>query len=78
MASTRYQLLSVAEAAEQLNRKRWFIYGQIYSGKLPYHRIGGQLAVAQADLDNYVSKSRIAAKGERKTRKPAPMEAAKP
>jgi len=78
MASPRYQLLSVIQAAEQLNRKRWFVYGEIYKGKLAYHKVGGQIAVSQHDLDEYVARSRVAALGEKKTKKPAPMEAAKP
>jgi excisionase family DNA binding protein len=77
MPNPRYQLLSVAQAAEQLNRRRWFIYDQITSGKLPYHKIGGRACISQADLDDFVARSRVAAKGEKRTRKPVPMEVAK-
>jgi excisionase family DNA binding protein len=66
MPSSRYQLLSVAEAAEMLRRKRWFIYGEIEKRRLPFHRIGGQICIRQRDLDDYVERSRQPALGERK------------
>ena len=76
MASPRYQLLSVIQAAEQLNRKRWFIYGEIYRKRLPYHRIGGQICISQRDLDDYVARARVAALGEKKGTKVKPVETA--
>jgi excisionase family DNA binding protein len=69
MSSTRYQLLSVIQAADQVNRTRYFIYDEIDKGRLACHRIGGRICIAQCDLDDYVSRSRIAALGEKKTRK---------
>jgi excisionase family DNA binding protein len=78
MASPRYSLLSVIQAAEQLGRKRWFVYGEIYRKRLPYHRIGGGICISQHDLDEYVARSRVAALGERKTKVKPPVEAAKP
>jgi len=66
MPSPRYELLSVIQAAEQLGRKRWFVYRLIYRKHLPYHRIGGGICVSQRDLDDYVARSRVAALGEKK------------
>jgi excisionase family DNA binding protein len=67
---SRYTLFSVAEAAQLLSRSRFFIYDEIARGKLACHRIGGKIAISQDDLDSYVSRSRVAALGERKTKKP--------
>ena len=41
---SRYTLLSVAEVAEQLSRKRWFVYKLLDSRRLPYYLIGGGAA----------------------------------
>lgn len=65
---SRYQLLSVAEAAEQIKRKRWFIYKEIELGHIAVCKIGGQLAIRQADLDEYVARSRRPALGEKKSK----------
>jgi excisionase family DNA binding protein len=77
MSSPRYQLLSVAKAAELLGRKRWFIYDEINRKRIAYHRIGGQICISQRDLDDYVARARIAALGEKKT-KIRPVEVAAP
>ena len=76
MSSSRYQLLSVAHAAEQLGRQRWFVYQEIYRRRLPYYRIGGGICISQRDLDDYVARSRVAALGEKKTKIKPPVEAA--
>ena len=64
MSQSRYQLLSVAEAAEQLGRARWFVYKLLDSRRLPYHLIGGRRCISQTDLDRYVSRGRVRALGE--------------
>jgi len=63
---SRYQMLSVAEAAKELNRNRWFVYDEINRKRIAYYRIGGKIAVSQRDLDDYVARSRVAALGEKK------------
>lgn len=72
---SRYQLLSVAEVAEQLGRKRWFVYKLIDARRLPHYLIGGRRCVSQTDLDAYVARARVAAFGEKKT-KTKPVEVA--
>ena len=68
MPGARYQLLSVIQTAEQLNRTRWFIYDEIKKRHLPYHQIGGRICISQADLDAYVARSRVSALGEKKSK----------
>jgi len=63
---SRYQMLSVAEAAKELNRNRWFVYDEINRKRIAHYRIGGKIAVSQRDLDDYVARSRVAALGEKK------------
>jgi excisionase family DNA binding protein len=46
-----YQLLSVAEAAEELRRNRWFVYKELRRKRLAFHRIGGGIAISRQDLD---------------------------
>jgi excisionase family DNA binding protein len=75
MSQTRYQFLSVVEAAEQLGRARWFIYRELDRKRLPYYLIGGRRCISQHDLDDYVARSRVAAMGEKRT-KNKPVEAA--
>ena len=66
---SRYELLSIAQGAEELGRARWFMYKLIKEKKIAVHKIGGGLAISRADLDEYVKRSRVAALGERKVRK---------
>jgi len=66
---SRYQLLSVAEAAEQLKRKRWFVYKLLDNHKLAYYEVGGRRAIRQSDLDDYVARTRVPALGEGKSKK---------
>ena len=67
MSRSRYSLLSVLEASEQLGRKRWFVYDEISRKRLPYYRIGGHIAISQRDLDDYVERSRVPALGEKRS-----------
>lgn len=60
----RYNLLSVAEVAKQLQKGKWFVYQQIRDGKLAHYMIGKQARVSQEDLDLYVARARNAAKGD--------------
>jgi len=71
---SRYELLSVAEAAQELGRARWFIYGELARQRLAYHMIGGRKAISRADLDAYIQRGRVAALGEpkRKSQSAAP------
>jgi excisionase family DNA binding protein len=64
---SRYALLSVAEAAGQVSRARWFMYGEIKKRKIPYHQIGGCICISQTDLDAYVARSRVPALGEKRS-----------
>jgi excisionase family DNA binding protein len=73
---SRYQMLSVAEAAKELNRNRWFVYDEINRKRIAYYRIGGKIAISQRDLDDYVARSRVAALGEKKGTKVKPVETA--
>jgi excisionase family DNA binding protein len=66
MPQSRYQLLSVSEAAEQLGRKRWFVYRLLEKRLLPHYLIGGRRVISQRDLDAYVERNRVAAVGEKK------------
>jgi excisionase family DNA binding protein len=66
MSQSRYQLLSVSDAAEQLGRKRWFVYQLLEKRLLPHYMIGGRRVVSQRDLDAYVERNRVAAVGEKK------------
>jgi len=68
MSESRYQLLSVDQAAKQLGRARWFVYKLIDSRRLPYHLIGGRRCISQRDLDEYVTRSRVVGVGEKKTK----------
>jgi len=61
-----YELLSVAQAAKELGRHRWFVYNEIAKRRIPFHRLGGLLFIHKRDLRNYVARSRIAALGEKK------------
>jgi excisionase family DNA binding protein len=71
---SHYNLLSVAEVAERINRNRWFIYDEINRKRIAFYRIGGRIAISQRDLDDYVARARVAALGEKKT-KIKPVEA---
>jgi excisionase family DNA binding protein len=63
---SRYEMFSVAQAATELGRKRWFIYQLLDEKKLAYYLIGGRRCISRRDLDEYVNRSRVAALGERK------------
>jgi excisionase family DNA binding protein len=65
----RYELLSVAEAAAQIRRKRWFIYDEIKKRKLAHYVVGGRCCISQSDLDAYIARSRVPALGEPKSKK---------
>ena len=66
---SKYELLSVAKAAEEMGRARWFVYKLIKEKRIGFYRLGGGLAVSRADLDEYVKRARVAPLGERKVRK---------
>jgi len=66
---SRYQLLSVAQAAVQLERKRWFVYKLLDQRKLAFYVVGGRRMISQRDLDDYVARTRVAALGEWKPNK---------
>jgi excisionase family DNA binding protein len=61
----KFDLLAVNEVAEALGRSQDFIRDEIAKGKLAHHRIGGRIFVTEEDLAEYVTRSRIAAYGER-------------
>jgi excisionase family DNA binding protein len=69
MSTQRYGLLSVKEAAAQINRTAQFVYDETKRKRLPRHKIGGRIFVSQADLDSYVVKSRQPALSERQPKK---------
>jgi len=70
MSQSRYQLLSIGEAAKQLDRARWFIYKEMDAKRLAFYLIGKRRMIAQRDLDCYVERSRVRALGEKKTKIP--------
>ena len=65
-----YQLLTLPEAGRQLGHSRYWIYKRIDAGEIRTCRIGGCLRIAQADLDDYVAKSRNLAKGDKRNTTP--------
>jgi excisionase family DNA binding protein len=65
---SRYEMLSVAEAAKELRRNRWFIYDEITHKRIACYRIGGKIAISRRDLDDYIARARVAALGEKKTK----------
>ena len=73
---SRYEILSVAEAARELGRARWFVYGLMANHKIAFHMIGGRRAISRVNLDAYIERSRVPALGERK-RKSQPAEASR-
>ena len=68
MSESRYQLLSVDQAAKQLCRARWFVYKELDKKRLAFYLIGGRRMISQRDLDEYVARGRVRALGEKKTK----------
>jgi excisionase family DNA binding protein len=63
---SRYEILSIDEAAAELRRKRWFLYKLLEDRKLAFHVIGGRKMILRSDLDEFIARSRVAAIGEKR------------
>jgi len=51
-------LLSITQVCQRLSVSRSTVYRLISSGELPTHRIGFRLRVSEADLADYITKTR--------------------
>lgn len=55
---SRYELLTVAEAAEQLRRTESQLRWLIHTGQAPKHgKIGGRIYFRQSDIDAFVAEA---------------------
>ena len=52
------QLLTIPQVGHQLGVGRSWVYQQINTGQIPSVRLGGNLRVKRADLDEYIEKHR--------------------
>lgn len=55
------RLLNIASAASYLSATPWFIRSQIWSGSLPYLKLGKRYLFDRADLDAFITRQKIAA-----------------
>jgi excisionase family DNA binding protein len=51
-------LLTVQQAANQLQLSHWTVRDAIWRGELTATRLAGAIRIAQSDLDDYVAKGR--------------------
>jgi excisionase family DNA binding protein len=72
MAQRTYGLLSVAEAAQQLDRSRFFIYDEINRGRIAVYQLGDTYAIKQSDLDGYLESRRREALGTKSRKRLEP------
>lgn len=54
----RERLLSVPEAAERLNGTERWVRSLIFTKRIPYHKLGGLVRIAEGDLENFIAKGR--------------------
>ena len=54
------RLLTVAEAADELNVGVRMVRRLVGDGRLPCHKIGSHVRISQSDLDEYIRSSRAA------------------
>jgi excisionase family DNA binding protein len=64
----KYDLLSVKEFAEAIDRSTDFARDEINKRRIAHHRLGGRIFITEADLKDYLQRARVAAYGERKVR----------
>jgi excisionase family DNA binding protein len=59
-------LLTVGEVEQVLRRSRWFVLGEIASGRLKHARVGGLIRVTPGQLAEYLEE--CADRGDEKVR----------
>lgn len=60
------RLLTVKEAAARTGHKEATWRAWILLRKVPYHKVGRSVRIAESDLTRMIEESRIPAKGERR------------
>jgi excisionase family DNA binding protein len=60
------QLLTVREAAARTGHKEATWRAWILLRKVPYHKVGRSIRIAESDLTRLIEESRVPARGERR------------
>jgi excisionase family DNA binding protein len=58
-------LLTIKQTAERTERSTDFWRDEITRKRIAYHKIGGRYYIAEEDLNDYMTRARVAAYGER-------------